>query len=809
MLHPRSRWICAETSEARVEQLAHEANISKLLARMFMVRGVEDAEQIHRFLNADVELMHDPFLMAGMEQAVERIRQAIANNERIRIYGDYDADGVSSTSLMIYTMRHLQANYDYYIPHRAQEGYGLNKAALDNAKAAGCTLIVTVDTGISALEEVAYAKELGIDVVVTDHHEPPEQLPDAYVLVNPKLPYCAYPFKGLAGVGVAFKVAHALLGRLPEEWLELAAIGTVADLMPLVDENRIIVQKALKRMSRSDYAGIRALMRIGGIEPSHITSTDIAFSMAPRINASGRLDHADTAVQLLTAADDETAQACAEELDRLNRERQKIVEGIVKEAEAQLEQKIERQEGVPHVIVLAAEGWNVGVIGIVASKILERYYRPTFVLGIDSENGMCKGSARSIPGFDLYEAMTECAGLFDHYGGHQAAAGMTLHRDKLEELERCLNESARAKLNEEHFVPCVEVDAECEVSDVPLSEIEQMGRLAPFGMGNPSPRVVIRNAIVRDKRTMGKEGQHLKLMLVKDRATLDAVAFHRGSLSHRIASDARADVLGELSVNEWNGQRKPQLMMQDIRIAERQLFDMRATSNAVEKAVELARILEQDAPQSCALVLTREQAGVYSAEPYVWLYSDEEKGPVLVPGAWGWKADDAFVAGLSSHVRELVICGMPPSEEEFDRMARQLPDVERIYVILPRQPEGGRLHSPGRERIARAYSELRRLATWDTEPAFLQPLAARLNMSDRELLLLFAVFQDLDFITCTLSQEKTTYRIVEQPQKTSLEQSQRYQDWMIASAWESQWHDLATEAFAAWFWSCWDRARGV
>ncbi|MDT8977258.1 single-stranded-DNA-specific exonuclease RecJ [Paenibacillus sp. chi10] len=807
MLHPRSRWICAATSDEQVSQLAQEAKLSPLLARMMVVRGIDTAEQIQQFLHADVNQLHDPFLMAGMEEAVERIRRALNSGEKIRIYGDYDADGVSSTSLMIYLMRELEANFDYYIPHRANEGYGLNNGAIDDAKAQGCTLIVTVDTGISAVEQVAYAKELGIDIVVTDHHEPPEQLPEAYALVNPKLPYCPYPFKGLAGVGVAFKLAHALLGNVPEHYLELAAIGTVADLMPLLGENRVIVQEALKRMARSQYAGIRALMTIGAIDPAEVTSTSIAFSMAPRINASGRLDHADIAVQLLTADEDETAIAYASELDRLNKERQKIVEGIVKEAEAQLTEKMTDTGEVPNVIVLAAEGWNVGVIGIVASKIAERYYRPTFVLGIDEESGLCKGSARSIAGFDLYESMTECAEVFEHYGGHQAAAGMTIHRDRLSELEERLNKTAAERLTEDDYIPCTEVDAECELDDVPLEVIEQLGRLAPFGMGNPSPRVVIRNAVVRDKRTMGKEGQHLKLMLGKERATLDAVAFHKGALSFRIANDVQVDVLGELSINEWNGQRKPQLMMQDIQITERQLFDRRATARPLESAIELARTLEQDEPQTSALLMTREQAGVYAAEPFVWFYSDELEGPTVIPSSWAWAADESMLENVSKHIHELVLCSIPPSEWELKRLADQLPNVGRIHAILPRQPEGGRLYTPSRDRMAYAYSELKRVGTWDMEVSTMSSLAKRLRMNERELLMLMEVFKELDFITCTSSSNNSVYSIVQQPKKTSLEQSQRYQDWMTAAAWESRWYEPATEELAAWIWSYWDEAR--
>lgn len=811
MLYPRSRWICANIADEQVMQLALEARIAPFLTRMLMVRGIDTAEQIHQFLHASVNQLHDPFRLAGMDRAVERIQRALNSGERIRIYGDYDADGISSTALMIYVMRDLKANFDYYIPHRAYEGYGLNEAAIDDAKAQGCTLIITVDTGISAVEQVAYATELGIDVVITDHHEPPLQLPPAYAIVNPRLPYCTYPCKGLAGVGVTFKLAHALVGYMPCQWLELAAIGTVADLMPLLGENRIIVREALIRMKHSHYAGIRALMTIGSINPQEITSMDIAFSIAPRLNASGRLAHADIAVQLLIAEDDQTAIAYAAELDRLNQQRRQMVEGMVEEAETWLSVKMADTGELPNLIMLAREGWNVGVIGIVASKIVERYYRPTFVFGIDPDTGLCTGSARSIAGFNLYEAITECADLFEHFGGHQMAAGMTIHQDRLQEMQNRLLKRIAKQLKQEDYIPCTEVDAECELTDVPLEVIEQLEHLAPFGKGNPSPRVVIRDAVVQHKRTMGKQGQHLKLMLGEARATLDAVAFHRGALSHRIANDMKVDVLGELSINEWNGQRKPQLIMQDIRMMERHLFDHRTGGRSRRDAIELATMLARDDPQANALLVARrDQPGIDTAEPFVWLYNEERGGPAVIPGALRWTLHEAIIANRSTRIHELIVCNIPPSEEELRRLAKQFPNVGRIHIIPPYPfNEGGRLHPPppSRERIVHVYSELKRLGVWDHAPETILALAKRVQMDSRELQLLLAVFNELGFITCTSSELHVVYSLVQQPKKTSLEQSRCYQDWVMAAAWESRWYERTTESLATWLWTYWDKTR--
>lgn len=780
MLQARTRWRTAQVSDKHAEQLAREVKVSPLLAKLMLVRGIEDADSARHFMNDTLEQLLDPYGLAGMQEGVGRIRQALDAGERIWIYGDYDADGVSSTSLMIYLMRMLNANFDYYIPHRSLEGYGLNLKAIDKAKAEGVSLIITVDTGISAVEQIAYAKQLDIDVVVTDHHEPPEVLPQASALINPKLSYCSYGFKGLAGVGVAFKLATALLGKVPEQLLELAAIGTVADLMPLTGENRIIVREALKRMRRSQYPGIRALLEVSGVDASQITSMNIAFSMAPRINASGRLDHASTAVQLLTSEDAATALACAEELDRLNKERQKIVEQIVVEAEAELAAKIATNGQLPRVIVLAKAGWNVGVIGIVASKMVERYYRPTFVLGIDEDKGLCKGSARSIEGFDLYESMTACGELFEHYGGHTAAAGMTIAEQQLEELELRLNRIAERVLSEEQLIPSIQVDAECSLQDIPLKVIEELSCLEPFGMGNSNPKVIIHGVHIDDKRTMGKENQHLKLSLVQERATLDAVAFNKGIMAERIAPYTTADVLGELSINEWNGRRKPQLMMQDIRIQSFQVIDRRGAKEASIKAVELARKLNKDRSEEAVWIATRIEAGVFAAEPFVHIM-DQSSNEV------------------HGTIRDMILTSPPRDQEELALLRKQYPSVERLQLLLAREPEHGALHKPERQRIIPAFAELKKLQAWQADAATMNRIAARVGLSLRELELLHHVFIELEFIIVTVQGSQKLYQMVDTPKKAALEESVHYQQWQKCAEWEMLWYAGTAEEIAKMF----------
>ncbi|MGO4108071.1 single-stranded-DNA-specific exonuclease RecJ [Paenibacillus sp. YAF4_2] len=571
MIQAKTRWNLApwgKDDDQQAKLLSDQLDIPPLVAKLLVQRGYKEKEAAETFLRGGADQLHDPYLLKGMKEAVARIKQAADNKEFIRIYGDYDADGVSSTSLLIHVFRELGYHFDYYIPHRALEGYGMNRGAIDLAAAAGVRLIVTVDTGISAYEQIEYAKELGIDVVVTDHHEPPEQLPDAVAVVNPKQEDCPYPFKGLAGVGVAFKLAHALMERPPMEWTDIVCLGTIADIMPLTDENRVLVRAGLQQLQDTSNTGFRALSEACGIELDQVTSTTVAFGMAPRINAAGRLDHAKRAVELLTTGDYDEAIRSASSLDVLNKERQRIVEGIVKEAEQQWQGKREAAQASsvpePAVIVLAGEGWNVGVIGIVASKMLERYYKPVIVLGIDAESGMCKGSARSIEGYDLHAALTECDSLLDHYGGHQAAAGMSLHRDQLPAFEQKLGELAMEWLTEQDWIPKTAIDLICSVEDASVHTISQLAQLEPFGAGNPSPRLLFQSAELADYRTMGKESRHLKLSLRKGRAALDAVGFGMGELSEQLRSGLPVNLVGELSINEWNGQRKAQLQIHDI-----------------------------------------------------------------------------------------------------------------------------------------------------------------------------------------------------------------------------------------------------
>lgn len=770
MLHSKYRWSQLPCDEGAAGQLAGQLNISPLLASLLVTRGMDNPEEAELFLQGSLANQHDPMLLSGMKEAVPRIRRAVEKGERILIYGDYDADGVSSTTLMIHLMRRLGATYDYYIPHRTKEGYGLHIPVLEHFQKKGFTLIVTVDTGISAVEQVAYANAAGMDVIVTDHHEPPAVLPEAYALINPKLPACTYPFKGLAGVGVAYKLAQALMGDdIPEAWTELAALGTIADLMPLTGENRVIVKAGLASMARSAFPGMTALLGTSGWSSGEVTSTAVAFGLAPRINASGRMSHANRAVALLTAESMEEAEAIAEELDVLNKERQMLVEEMVQEALRQLEDQ-EKTEGIPDVIVVAGEGWNAGVVGIVASKLLERYFRPTIVLGIHPETGECKGSARSIPGFDIYEALTDCADLLDHFGGHPSAAGMSLNRERLEEFGRRLNAYAAGRLTPEHFVPVLQTDLACSLKDVTLQAIEQLQHLAPFGMANTCPRLLLRGLKLLECRQMGKDGKHLKLILGQSGKTVEAVAFGKGELAPLLAEEAQIDIVAEAAVNEWNGSRKPQLMIQDMAVSHLQVFDYRGSRNPAALLEELQGKLGKLSAcgSGTSAVVLNDGSGFFQSldlkETPVWVY---DKNVGLRPGN-----DLAQAAGIEA-AATLFVLELPESPEGWTGILTAFTGLERIYMLHSLRAPQEQIEPPSRDRFKLVYSLIYKGAGQGLrEEELLAALVKRTGWSKRMVEMALGVFEELGFII----RASGMIRIHPSPSKQALETSSRYRE---------------------------------
>ncbi|WP_026906312.1 single-stranded-DNA-specific exonuclease RecJ [Paucisalibacillus globulus] len=580
MLRSKSNWKFASIQDNIDDWMDDSSELSPVIKELLLQRGLTTAEEIQSFLKPSTDLLINPNRMASMTVAKDRVLQAIEANEKILVFGDYDADGVSSTTILIKTLEELGANCDFYIPNRFTEGYGPNETAFRQASSEGFKLIITVDTGIASVHEAKVAKELGIDLIITDHHEPQEELPDAFAIIHPK---CSpdYPFKELAGAGVAFKLAEALLGYFPDHLLDLVVIGTIADLVPLVNENRILAYFGLLKLSNTKREGLIALKKLCNIE-GKTTEEDIGFQIGPRLNAVGRLQDADLAVHLLMTDDRQEAEDLAKMVDQLNQERQKVVASIVKEVEESI--RIDSEKGV---IVVAKEGWNQGVLGIVASRLVRKYDRPAIVLAINEADGTAKGSARSIPAFDFFQSCMQIKDIFTHFGGHSQAAGMTLPIENVPLLEEKLDNIISQELSSEDFKQEILISKTLELSDVTEELIDDISLLAPFGMANPKPKFTIHSKPV-DVRQLGNMKKHLKLLFKDDKYSIEGIAFGMGDLFHCISPNATVSIVGELGINEWNGIRKPQLVVEDMRINEWQLFDHRG-----KKQTDLTNYLHQ------------------------------------------------------------------------------------------------------------------------------------------------------------------------------------------------------------------------
>ncbi|SFB40716.1 single-stranded-DNA-specific exonuclease [Cohnella sp. OV330] len=769
------RWVLAEEDDEKAAALGAQLGLAPLVSRLLVSRGYRDAEAAERFLHPGLRDLHDPYLLLGMERAVARIRQAIEGGERIRVYGDYDADGVTSTALMHRLLHRLGADFDTYIPHRSKEGYGLNLPAIDLAAEAGVKLIVTVDNGISAVEQIAYAATRGIDVVVTDHHEPPAALPTAAVaIVNPKQPGCPYPFKELTGSAVAFKLAHAMLGEPDLAFADVAAIGVVADLMPLTGENRAIVKLGLEEMNARPSPGIKALAQISGAEPGRLTSGRIAFGLAPRLNAGGRLAEADTALRLLITADQSEAELLSAELDMLNQERQQLVEDTLVQADAAWQAIAAAHGGRgPAVIVVAGEGWNAGIAGLVASKLVERYYKPTVVLAADAATGLCKGSARSIEGFDLHAALTACAEELEHFGGHKAAAGMTMRTERVAALGEKLSALAESWLSADDWIPRKKADLVCRASELTLEAAEQLRALEPCGIGNPSPRFVLRGAEVIDAKAMGKESRHLRAVLGQGGRKLEAVYFGRGADCGAMLGCGTANVLGELSVNEWNGSKRVQLMLQDWQSAALPVHDRRHEADWRSALLTLAAA----AGSAGLLAVAASEAAVAELR--------EAHGEVA--GLTVASYAEAAAAASGADTLRLVLIDLPEAGDGLEGLRGLLTGcvVEEIHLLSAgrassgsrsRSPQGGRM--PSREQFGEVYGLLKRKGSWiETPDGFLRQVAERTGRTLADVVMMQDVFEELGF----LRRSRASVEIVAQPPKRQLEESARYRKALLRS----------------------------
>ncbi len=535
-------------------------------AQVLVNRGVSRAEDVRRFLEAPLDDLHEPGLLLDVEPAVERILRAIRDREPMLIFGDYDVDGITSTCVLYSVVRELGGAVEYRIPHRTRDGYGLSVAAVELAHERGFKVIVTVDCGITAVEAVRRGNALGIDTVVTDHHEPAAERPEAAAIINPHQSACGYPFKSLAGVGVTFKLAEALLrGRGGREraadFLDLVAIGTIADVVPLVGENRILARAGLERLYPSTRLGLSALIDVAGLSGRPITSAHVAFVLAPRINAAGRMGNAEQGLRLLLARDAGEARACAESLEEDNLRRRQADERVLVEAAARVESEL----GWPDCasILLWSEDWHPGVIGIVASRLVERFQRPTVLVALQGERG--RGSGRSVAGLDLNQLLTDCSDLLEAHGGHAVAAGLTIRRERLPELRERLERRVLERLGPEHPMPRLTIDADVRLGECDIDLIHWLERLSPHGLDNPEPVFAAHDVVIDNVSVVGG-GRHLKLRVRDASGAADAIAFGFAERATAPRPGALADVAFVPTRNDWRGEERVQLRVRDLRL---------------------------------------------------------------------------------------------------------------------------------------------------------------------------------------------------------------------------------------------------
>ncbi len=570
----KKKWVLYPVHDALRDQISRKFELSRVVAQILINRGLDSIDKVDKFLNITLNDLRDPFLLDGLNSAVDRIMQAIKNKETVLIHGDYDVDGVTSTVLLSYILREVDVSVKFFIPNRLIDGYGVGEEGIQSALKVGATLMITVDCGINAVDEVKRLKELGVDVIVTDHHMPGDELPDAVAIVNPNLPDSKYPFKDLAGVGVSFKLAHAILKRAREcemhnfdhvdlkEHLDLVALGTVADMVPLIDENRIFVMYGLKRLSKTSKIGLQKLKETSGISKDTVMKTShISFLMAPRINSIGRLKDAAFGVELMTCSDKDEAQRLVSAMEDSNRQRQKMEEEIFKKAKVFIESNYDIQKD--RILVIAQEGWGVGIVSIVASRLTREYSKPAIVFAL--ENGFGRGSARSINGFNILECINKCQSLLSEFGGHSQAAGLSIKTENIDSFRKKINAIANEQMGDEDFDPEVFIDYKLKLSEIGNELYSEIESMAPFGQKNKTPVFLSQGLIVQETpRCFGRN--HIKFV-VGDEAgfIIEAIGFNMQNKLKRLAKGDKIDMTYSLNVNEYAGMSTIQIQTVDVR----------------------------------------------------------------------------------------------------------------------------------------------------------------------------------------------------------------------------------------------------
>ena len=730
MTKARYQWSIPRQTIEIDKQIIKKFNISPLLEKALVSKGYTTQTDIEHLLSKE-ELFHDPMLLSDMEKAVSRIHKAIENSEKILVYGDYDADGVTSTTILIKTLESLGAQVGWYIPNRFTEGYGPSEGAFRNAHDEDVTLIITVDNGVQGHHEIDIANELGIDVIVTDHHEFGITKPNAYAIVHPMHPDFDYPFEYLAGVGVSYKLCKALKADLPDYFLGLVAIGTIADLVSLTDENRYMVKRGLNILNEKPSPGIKALLEVADYT-DEVSEQTVGFIIGPRLNAVGRLDDARLACELLMCEDSDEATFLAEEVDHFNTERKAIVETITEEALVLAQEQIDTNA---QFLVLAKEDWNEGVLGIVASRIVEQYHLPTIVLNVDIEQNHAKGSARSIEQVSMFEFLQNNSELIQKFGGHHMAAGMTLDIDAIESLKKALNDEMYKLTEGKPLLPQLTVDSEIQVSDISVENIFDLERLRPFGTDISAPLFAVKNVQVNSVKGIGQSEKHLKLTLTDK--NIAALHWNFGHLQHDITNETTINIAGSLNVNEWNGHQSPQIIVKDLELGnEHTVFDYRSKNKQ-----DLLKINQKDA--------------------------------LFVVNSTEEKLNDRYVFYGEGYERNVEACVLRDLPKDLDDLKITLNQVnaDKYYLVFKGQSNSYFEGLPNEQKFKETYKALLSKAETNIQTEGMQ-LCQFLKIKPDQLKFILNCFYELDFITIN----DGIIKVNKEAEKNSIQSAPLYQE---------------------------------
>lgn len=765
MIDAKFKWELADNAPSlTVDNLEKELGISRILATLLAQQGIDSTEQAKKFFEPSMEEIHDPTLLHDMDKAVERIEQAVEKQEQITIYGDYDADGITSTSLMYETLLSIGANVNYYVPNRFTDGYGPNMDAYQRLIDNGTQLFITVDNGVSGKNVINKVMAAGVDVVITDHHELPADLPNAVAIVHPRYPGSNYPFPDLSGVGVAFKVAWALTGEFPVEELDLVAIGEIADVVNVTDENHALISYGIQQLRQGMRPGLAALMKLADIKANNLTDQDIGFGIAPRLNALGRIADANDGVKLLTSLDENESQKLAKEVDQANKERQNLVAEIMKEAEKQANSSANQQK---RTLLIVGKGWHQGVLGIVASRIMNETGKPTIIASTDQNNPtLIKGSGRSVDSFNLFNALEAHCELFTTFGGHPAACGLSFDQKNIVPLQIALEEEA----GKQKFDPMVKQPLPIAMKLAPADVTQQLyndiQRVAPFGPGNMEPVFELNNVKVVDVKTMGQEHQHLKFSIVSDKKNLTVVAFGQGNLATLLsAPTGQINLAVKVSLNEWRGKKTVQLMLEDLQINGTVIIDERTNKLT---------------PQ------------LFSSSDYYIVREPrlrENIAPHVAPG-YTLSIEEAVKTDFSGQQVTLVDC--PSSEEMLKQIfAEDEGEPATIRLLLYQRKSAYLAGLPTRNDFAQLYRFIykQKEIKW---PMQAKAVSNHLKINMDRLNLMIQVFSEAGFVTI----KDDVLKFNEPTNKTDLTQTKRYQKQLAQYKVEQQllFNDAATVA---------------